>query len=130
MRKAILKLTFTFLILLLFVSCHKDDKVFNTGFYVTWSASEAPMKLFIDGKYKGDLPFIPVKPSCENDSLKKLTLILDLKSGKYKIEAKDQKDIVRSSGTIKLSSSKLSTSGSVGGQDVNVVGECAIIGFT
>lgn len=130
MKKSIFITVIVIGALLLFSQCRKDDTTFNAHFYANWSATDAPLGLYIDGEYKGDLSYLKIKPTCDDDSLKSRTLNLTLKSGKYKIETKDQLGVVRTSSKILLSERRISTSGGIGGQEIIVDDKCAMIGVT
>lgn len=84
---------------------------FNTYF---WTSSDGPaVYLYIDGQNKGVLPYLPAGPDCDNEELKKKTLMVHLPSATYDITIKDaQQQILygedltvrRHNGSITLSS--------------------------
>jgi hypothetical protein len=130
MKPALLKTFVALIALLSFTQCKKDETTFNASFYADWSNSDGALDLYIDEKLQGELPFMSVPPTCDNDSLKKVALNMPLKSGKYKIEAKNKMGVVKSSGKIKISSTRSSGSGGMGSQSVLLTGDCAIVGLS
>lgn len=102
----------------MFSECKKDETIYQAYFYTLESPDEARLFLFVDEESKGELPFIQHYAGFTADSIKSHALKLPLSSGKHKLEAKDQNGQVRSSGSIRVSSNKLSSSGKVGGQEL------------
>jgi hypothetical protein len=129
MKRPIIICTASVALLFTLTECAKDNKSFNAHFYATFSRADGPLTLYIDDQLKGDLPYISVAPTCENDSLKQKMLRIVLKSGKYKVVAKSKDGGVKSSGTITLKTNKTGASGGVGGQQVMVVGDCTFVGM-
>ena len=128
---------FTFLALLatvfLFAQCQKDETIHTTHFWTSKSTPEEQLTLFVDGALMGPLPYFSTNLTCSNDSLKAKAFQMTLKSGKYYLEAKDNQGEVRSSGTIKISESGMSSSGGLGdkgGMATSAVGpdnSCVIV---
>lgn len=125
--KTILKLAFLSAIPLVLSNC-KKDKNYQSYFY-TDVKSDTPLYLYVDEEYKGKLPVMTVKPTFENDTLKQKALYLTLKTGKYKIEAKDADGSVMSSGTVKFCENKAASTGKAGGQSVDISKDVVIVGL-
>ena len=64
---------------------------FNTYFWT--SSAGQKVYLFIDGENKGELPYLPTAPDCDNEESKKNALMIALPAGSYEITVKnaDQK---------------------------------------
>ncbi|RYG27089.1 MAG: hypothetical protein EOO01_41720 [Chitinophagaceae bacterium] len=60
---------------------------FNTYFWTSTEGSK--VYLYIDGENKGVLPYLPAGPDCDNEELKKQTLMIHLPSATYDISVKD-----------------------------------------
>ena len=83
---------------------------FNTYF---WTSSEDQAAyLYINGENKGMLPYLTAGPDCDNDELKKKTLMIKLPSATYDVAVKDslgqtlygeELTIRRSNGSLTLS---------------------------
>jgi len=125
--KSFKKSAIVLFVLIVFSHCRKDDTTFNSFFYANWANSEGNLNLFIDDELKGELPYLSVAPTCDDDSLKQIALNIPLKSGKYKIEAKTKGGVIKSSGNIRISSTRIGVSGRMGGQGVNSQGGCTFI---
>lgn len=115
---------------LLFTQCNKSDsgKIFNANFYTTQSTVK--LTLYVDGVAKGMLPYFAQAPQCGvgyGDATKPLNL--QLKSGKYRIQGKNEAGQVMSSGDIQISDNRMSTSGNLGGQSLSNTGDCLAIGL-
>ena len=116
-------------IILSLTQCKKDEITFKAYFYTTTQSDQIQLSLYTNDKYKGDIPFMKNKPTCNNDTLKQKALYMNLKCGKYKLIGKDKQGNIMSSGTMKVSQNKLSSSGGKGGQEINAQGECLIVGL-
>ncbi len=122
-------------IILFFTQCRKDDRpdggLYNTNFYSASKGDAGTLYLFIDNQPKGELPYFSEQPAC-NDSTgdKTKPIYLQLKSGDYKIEAKDASGNIKSSGEIFISKNKMSSSGGVGGQLMSMKDDCLVIGLS
>ncbi len=131
--KSTFKLLLTmFTAILLLTNCKKNDSNYNAYFYTSMSSSETQLSLFIDDEYRGEIPYMIVKPNCDNDVLKQQALFVNMKGGKHKLVAKNNLGIVMSSGMVKVSKNKLSSSSGKdgrGGQDISSEGECLIVGL-
>jgi len=129
--KTILSLVFaTLFASLLFTGCKKGDP--NATFQVSFFTSKAngPLSLYVDGTYKGVLPYFAQTPACGNPNTDgQLPITMVLKSGKYTIEGKDSLGRITSSGTIKISSCTMGTFGNLGGQSLSNTGDCVIVGL-
>ena len=128
-RYIVITLSFAF-VALLFTQCNKRDsgKIFNANFYTTQSTVK--LTLYVDDVAKGVLPYFAQAPQCAagyGDALKPLNL--QLKSGRYRIDGKNEAGQVVSSGVIQISEDRMSTSGILGGQSLNNTGDCLAIGL-
>ncbi|MBI4645123.1 MAG: hypothetical protein HY738_00665 [Bacteroidia bacterium] len=131
MKKIITTLTAVALIALLLTHCKKYNTTFNSYFYTSKDSNEVQLSLYIDGNYKGDLPYLTNKPTCDNDSLKQKALFLTLQSGKYKIVAKDKQDNIKSSSTLKITNNSMdgkTGNGGSGGLEATSKDNCLIVG--
>jgi len=125
-----LNILIAFSTLVLLTQCKKNDIIYNSYFYTTMPSSETELSLYLDKKYRGEIPYVKNKPTCDNDTSKQKALFLNLKPGKYKLEAKNKQGDIKSSATIKVTEKILSASsgGGGGGTTSNKEGECLIIG--
>ncbi len=93
------------LLLLLFLvvemRCSSGTRPFRAHFF-TSNKQYGPLDLYVDGKYKGPLPYQAVAPSFGSDSLAQQTLYVLLPSGRYQVEAKDKDQHVRISEELML----------------------------
>ena len=128
MKKIITLLTAVTTTLLL-TQCKKDNPTYNSYFYTTVNDQDAQLSLYIDNDYKGDLPYLANKPTCENDSLKSKSLFLTLPAGKYKVAAKDKQGNIKSSSTLKIKSGLLESKSGTGGTEVRSSNGCLIVGL-
>lgn len=119
------------LALFLFSNCKKEhNKNYKAFFYTDKGSAEQKLSLFIDGQYKGDLPYLTVHPTCDNnDPMRQQALPLTLESGKYKLDARDKDGNVVSSSTIKMECRKISTKGTKGGDELRNSGDMITIGL-
>jgi hypothetical protein len=108
-------------------NCAKKHDYFNTYFYTDKLNGEGELRLFLDDSDVGPLPVLNVRLICENDSTKNKALLRRLKSGKYKLAVKNLKGETKSEGTVKFSKSSVSSSGGIGGQEISISGDCAIV---
>lgn len=104
------KHVFTFLAasatVFVFSKCSKetdDNAIHSTYFWSSKNAPEQPLTLFVDGQAVGQLPYFSTDLTCGNDSLKNQALNMNLKSGKYNLEAKNSEGEVKSDCTLKIS---------------------------
>ncbi len=114
-------------IALLLTNCKKNE-TYQSYFYTT-SGHDSPLFLYVDGQYKGELPVMNQKPTFGNDTLKQKALFLTLKSGSYKVEAMDSQGAVKSSGKVTFSKSRSASTGRAGGQSMDLLDDCVIIGL-
>ena len=122
-------ITFSLIIVVLLLSnCKKDNTDYPTYFYMKVPSNDGKFALYINNTYKGDLPNLNISAINFNDSLKLKAILIYLKAGKYKIEAKDIEGNTKSRATYKFTSNKISMSGMMGGlessgkQDTTVIG--------
>lgn len=116
--------------ILIFPNCKKQPSTFSVYFYTSKTVSETKLDLFIEDQYKGELPNLIGKPQCNaSDTLKKECLFIGLKSGKYKIVARDKQGSIISSGTIKFKRNSVHTSGDIGGIELTSDDDCLIVGL-
>ncbi len=128
-RTRFLTLTAVSLISFFLTQCKKDDTVYNVYFYTSKDTTEVRLSLFIDDKYKGEIPYLSQKPTYDNDSLKHLAFSLTLTSGKYNITAKDASGIVKSEQIVKIKNNSTSVRGKIGGQELTGKDNCIIVGL-
>ncbi len=115
---------------LLFMQCKKDDPnaIFNASFYTPDATGK--LSLYIDGAYKGVLPYFAKEPTCgAQNGDGQLPLTMQLKSGEYGIVGKDSLNRIVSSGTIRISTSTNGASGGIGGQSLSNNGDCVVVGL-
>ncbi|HEX2846552.1 MAG TPA: hypothetical protein VHN59_08385 [Chitinophagaceae bacterium] len=60
---------------------------FDTYFWTSSAAQK--VYLFIDGENKGELPYLPTAPDCDNEESKKNALMVALPAGSYEIAVKN-----------------------------------------
>lgn len=125
--KTTLKFLIPVIAVLLLLYCRKDDKIYNTYVYTANTIDQGRLSLYIDDAYRGEIPYLGSKLTCDNDTLKQKALFLTLKSGKYKIVAKDQQGSEKSSATLKISERRLSSKSRMGSQEMSSQGDCLII---
>lgn len=125
-RKILGAVLISFMVLLLW-NCKKNQKQYNAFFYTDRSDTSSVLQLYIDEKKIGDLPNLSVINSPGNDTIRRLGLNVKLKSGKYKIEAKDPKGNMNFEGTFKFKASKTQFTSTMGGSDLASDGETIAI---
>lgn len=127
MKKASLISFACILAALLFARCKKDcDIVYNAQFYTPQSSGK--LYLYIDGDNRGELPYMATAPTCGqtySDEQKPLTT--QLRSGKYKLEGRDQDGVVRTTAFIEFDKHSGRLSGGQGGASFSASEDCAII---
>ena len=116
MKKQLIKLILFASTIIVLTNCKKYGQDFDTYFYTDIQNSAGPLILFVDDKNKGELPNLKTSVSATNDTIINNALHLTLKSGKYKIEAKDSQGNLKCSGTLKFRSNSIGTTGTMGGQ--------------
>jgi hypothetical protein len=117
--KTINKIASLLFVLALFQNCKKegDGTIFNAYFYAaSYNSNDGQMILYIDGVSKGDLPYLAYKSINNNDSIKKATLFMNLKSGNYILEAKTKSGTLISKAKIFVASNESSGSSAKGGE--------------
>jgi hypothetical protein len=130
MRKThFLTLTAVLLISFFLTQCKKDNTIYNVYFYTSKDTTEVRLSLFIDDKYKGEIPYLSQKPTYDNDSLKHLAFSLTLSSGKYNMTAKDASGNVKSEQIVKFKNNSSSVRGKSGGSEITGKDNCMIVGF-
>ena len=126
MKKYLIKLILFASTIIVLTNCKKFGKDFDTYFYTDIENSAGPLTLFVDGKNKGELPNLKTSVSPTNDTVINNALHLILKSGRYKIEAKDNQGNLKCSGTLKFRSNSLSGSNTMGGQETSTSGKIVV----
>ncbi|MBK7310351.1 MAG: hypothetical protein IPI93_06055 [Sphingobacteriaceae bacterium] len=126
MKNHFIKLVLLASTIIVLTNCNKLGKDFDNYFYTDIENSAGPLTLFIDGKNKGGLPYLKTSVSPTNDTIINHALHLTLKSGKYKIEAKDNQGNLKCSFTLKFRSNLLSTSGTIGRQTTAASGKIVV----
>ena len=124
-----LTLTAVSLIAFFLTQCKKDDTIYNVYFYTSKYPTEVRLLLFIDDKYKGEIPYMSQKPTFDNDSLKQCAFLLTLSSGKYNMTAKDASGNVKSEQIVKIKNNSTSVRSKTGGQELAVKDNCVIVGL-
>lgn len=124
-----LTLTVVLLILFFLTQCKKDETVYNVFFYTSKDTTEIRLSLFIDDKYKGEIPYMSQKPTFDNDSLKQRAFSLTLASGKYNMTAKDASGNVKSEQIVKIKNNSSSVRSKTGGQELTSKENCVIVGL-
>ena len=110
MKKHVLTFLAALTTVFLFSQCQKDvdeNKIHSTYFWTSVNNEEQSLTLFLDGQAVGQLPYFSTPLTCGNDSLKNQALTMNLKSGKYILEAKDSQGNIKSDCTLKISDSGL-----------------------
>ena len=110
--------------------CKKDNlsKDFNTNFYT--SDENGTMSLYIDGEYKGVLPYMAAVPECGasyGDGAPPLSFTL--KTGSYKITGKNEQGQVVSEHVLRVKANGLGASGSIGGSRGDSKDDCLAVGL-
>ena len=128
---------FTFLAALatifIFSQCTKDDEAMHETHFYTSNVNTEPLTLFVDGQAVGALPAFSTPLTCDNNMGKPLALEMNLKSGKYNLQAKDSLGIVKSGATLKVFESSgggSSNFGETGGMEARMSGSgnsCVIV---
>lgn len=104
---------------LIFSQCKKDDSTYKGYFYTSNAPTEAKLTLFLDGQNMGELPYINKNQNgFTADSIKKYALPIAVKAGKHELEAKDPGGAIKSDGEFKVTKNKVSSSGTLGGQEL------------
>lgn len=116
MKKQLIKLILFVSTMIVLTNCQKFGQNYATYFYTDIENKAGPLTLFVDGKSKGELPNLKTSLSPTNDTIINHALHLTLKSGKYKIEAKDSHGTLKYSGTLKFRSNSMGGSSTKGGQ--------------
>ena len=116
MRRPFLKYVAFASMIVVLTNCKKLGKDYDTYFYTDIENSYGPLTLYVDGENRGELPNLKTSVSPGNDTIINNALHLTLKSGRYKIEGKDDQGNVKCSGTLKFRTNSLSCSGTMGGQ--------------
>ncbi len=126
MKKLLFKSLIICLSVLTLLACKKFGHKFDTYFYTDTESSDGPLYLYIDGKNKGALPFLKIPVSTENDTVIKSALHLVLRSGNYKIEAKDPFGNLKFSGYLKFRRRTIGNGGTLGGQETVSSGDIIV----
>jgi len=126
MKKQFIRLLLLASTIIVLTNCKKFGKDYDNYFFTDIENSAGPLTLFIDGKNKGELPNLKTSVSPTNDTVINNALHLILKSGKYKIEAKDNQGNVKCSGTLKFRTNRLSGSSTMGGQETSTLDKIVV----
>lgn len=86
---------------MLFTQCRHRSGVFKTYFW-TSSATAENDKLYINGHYIGEIPFIDEASAQSKKLLKREGLFIRLRSGKYRIELRDGGGDLKYTETLKI----------------------------
>jgi len=131
------KNVFTFLAVLatvfIFSQCQKEDEAMHETHFYTSMVNTEPLTLVVDGQTIGTLPTFNTPLTCDNSKEKQMALKMNLKSGKYKLQAKDSLGVVRSGATLKVFESSgggNSNLGETGGMEASMSGSgnsCVIV---
>ena len=111
--KTVLK-CFCFVLLSLFFSCNKEKNAFNVYFYTNKFDEYAKLKLYINDKDKGDLPYFAHKITFDDDTLRPRCLYLKMTADNYPIIVKDQWGNVKVDAHIKVKRKFLTASSVIG----------------
>ena len=115
MKKHFIKLILLASTIIVLTNCKKFGKTFDTYFYTDIENTAGPLYLYIDGNSKGELPNLKTSLSPTNDTIINNALHLRLRSGKYKIEGKDNQGTVKVSGYIKFRTNAVGNGSTMGG---------------
>lgn len=126
MKKHFIKLILFASTIIVLTNCKKIGKDYDNYFFTDIENSAGPLILFIDGKNKGELPNLKTSVSPTNDTVINNALHLILKSGKYKIEAKDSQGNLKCSGTLKFRTNSLNGSSTMGGQETSTLDKIVV----
>jgi hypothetical protein len=116
MRKQFSKCLVFAALMVALVNCKKFGKDHETYFYTDIENASGPLTLYVDGENKGQLPNLKTSVSPSNDTVINNALHLTLRSGRYKIEAKDDQGNVKCAGALKFRANSLNCSSTMGGQ--------------
>ncbi|MBA3662954.1 MAG: hypothetical protein H0W61_01930 [Bacteroidetes bacterium] len=96
------------------LACNKEKNSYNVYFYTNKKDEYTHLKLYINEKEKGDLPYFTTKLNFENDTLMPRALYLKMAPGNYPIIIKDQWGNVKLDGHIKVKRKSLVASSVIG----------------
>ncbi|MGZ3899265.1 MAG: hypothetical protein ACXVNM_08275 [Bacteroidia bacterium] len=114
------------LAMFLFLSCNKEKNAFNVYFYSNKFDQYTKLKLFINDKDKGDLPYFTEKVDFDNDSLRSRCAFVKMIADNYPIIVKDQWGNVKVDAHIKVKRKSL-TANSVLGELITTVKDHDVI---
>lgn len=80
--------------------CKKIGKTYDVYFYTAIENSSGLLTLYLDNKNVGELPCLKTALLTKNDTITGNAIHLKLKTGKYKLVAKDKQGNVKFSGTL------------------------------
>ena len=100
MRK-ILPIFIGILVIVLFTQCRHRSRVFKTYFWTSSAAAEND-KLYINNHYIGEIPFLEEGAAHNKHLLKHEGLFIKLRSGKYRVEMRDDEGNVKYTETIRI----------------------------
>jgi len=108
-------------------SCKKNESDFEYYFYT--GSNDRELNLYVDGNYKGQLPYISYTTHQVFDSLRHKALFIVLPSGKHAVSAKDKEGNVVSDARFKVCNSgglNSSLKGTNGEQETVVSGNVVV----
>ncbi len=100
MNRYITKLLILTSTIIFLTNCKKIGKTYDVFFYTNIETPTGPLSLNLDNKNIGELPILKTTLSTNNDTIKSNAIHLKLKTGRYKIQAKDSQGIIKFSGTL------------------------------
>ena len=108
------------LLLLTASSCKKDTTLYQLFFFTNLQGQSGQLDLYINDNFSGKLPYVNHDGINFPDTLLPKTLNIGLKAGTYTLKGKDLNNDLKSNSTIQISSSKISISGTMGGDALTV----------
>jgi hypothetical protein len=112
--KTIATILFIAFLFCLLPGCNKQKNSYNVYIFSNKKDEYTHLKLFINDKEKGDVPYFTEKVTFDNDSLMARTLKVNLVADKYPFIIKDQWGNVKVDGNVKVKRKSLSTEAVLG----------------
>ena len=107
-----------------FYSCQKDDTIYQSYFWTPLDSSNVQLDLYIDGQFKGPVPFLTQNPDCNNDSSLIGLTPVPLKLGTYDIQVKDEQGNTQFSARMKIKKGGAITVTEIAGElNLNMYGD-------
>lgn len=97
-----------------FQNCNKEKNTFTAYVYTNRLDQYSHLKLFLNDKDKGDLPYFTKKMSFDDDSLLAKALVIKLPPDNYPFIVKDQWGNVKVDGHVKVKRGTLKTEAVIG----------------